>query len=31
LDAGDEVITRGAERLQDGQRVERMGNRISMP
>jgi RND family efflux transporter MFP subunit len=30
LDAGDEVITRGAERLQDGQRVERMGNRISM-
>lgn len=30
LKAGDEVIIRGAERLRDGQQVERMGRRISM-
>jgi RND family efflux transporter MFP subunit len=30
LDAGDVVIVRGAERLQDGQQVEPLDNRISM-
>lgn len=30
LGAGDEVVVRGAERLQDGQLVERLGERISM-
>ena len=30
LKAGDEVIIRGAERLRDGQQVERLGSRISM-
>ena len=30
LKAGDEVIIRGAERLRDGQQVERRGSRVSM-
>jgi multidrug efflux pump subunit AcrA (membrane-fusion protein) len=30
LSAGDEVVIRGAERLKDGQQVERLEQRISM-
>jgi hypothetical protein len=30
LSAGDEVVIRGAERLKDGQQVERLEQRVSM-